>query len=169
MRVLILGGTRFPGRAIVDAALGRGDTITLFDRGQTNPGFYPGVETVIGDRAKDLSALDGREPDAVIDVACYDPAVARLSAEALAKRAGRPRAVHRRARPGRMVRRRLPRGARRRVPPDGNPAPVRGVSWSARDRRVQRCRAELDPFGPAGRRGGRSGDGHPAVGRRAGL
>jgi 2'-hydroxyisoflavone reductase len=89
MLILILGGTRFLGRAIVDAALGRGDTVTLFNRGQTSPGLYPGVETVIGDRTKDLSALDGREFDAVIDVACYEPAVARLSAEAFAKRAGR--------------------------------------------------------------------------------
>ena len=89
MRILILGGTRFLGRAITDAALGRGDTVTLFNRGQTNPGLYPGVETVIGDRTKDLSPLDGREWDAVIDVACYEPAVARLSAEAFAKRTGR--------------------------------------------------------------------------------
>jgi 2'-hydroxyisoflavone reductase len=89
MRILVLGGTRFLGRAIVDAALGRGDTVTLFNRGQSNPDLYPGIETVLGDRAKDLSALDGREWDAVIDVAAYDPAVARLSAETFAKRTGR--------------------------------------------------------------------------------
>lgn len=89
MRVLILGGTRFLGRAITDAALGRGDTVTLFNRGKSNPGLYPGVETVTGDRAEDLSALDGREWDAVIDVAGYDPRVVRRSAEAFAKRAGR--------------------------------------------------------------------------------
>jgi 2'-hydroxyisoflavone reductase len=41
MHVLILGGTRFAGRAVVDAALDRGDTVTLFNRGQTNPGLYP--------------------------------------------------------------------------------------------------------------------------------
>jgi 2'-hydroxyisoflavone reductase len=89
MRILVLGGTKFLGRAFVDAALGRGDTVTLFNRGKTNPGLFPGVETVIGDRTADLSALDGREWDAVIDVACYDPAVARLSAEAFASRTGR--------------------------------------------------------------------------------
>lgn len=89
MRILILGGTRFLGRALVDAALGRGDTVTLFNRGQTNPGLYPGVETILGDRTADLSALDGREWDAVIDVACFEPPVARRSAEAFAKRAGR--------------------------------------------------------------------------------
>src|SRR5215470_14009990 len=89
MRILILGGTRFLGRAITEAALGRGDIVTLFNRGKSSPGLYPGVETVIGDRTAGLSALDGREWDAVIDVACYDPVVARLSAEALADRAGR--------------------------------------------------------------------------------
>jgi len=89
VRILILGGTRFVGRAITDAALGRGDTVTLFNRGMSNPGLYPGVETVIGDRTKDLSALDGRDWDAVIDVAGYDPEVVRLSAETFAKRTSR--------------------------------------------------------------------------------
>jgi nucleoside-diphosphate-sugar epimerase len=37
MRVLVLGGTKFLDRAIVVAALGSGDTVTLFDRGKTNP------------------------------------------------------------------------------------------------------------------------------------
>ena len=89
MQILVLGGTKFAGRAIVEAALGRGDAVTLFNRGKTNPGLYPGVETVIGDRTEDLSPLDGRAFDAVIDVACYDPAVARRSAEAFRDRAGR--------------------------------------------------------------------------------
>ena len=89
MRILVLGGTRFLGRAFVDAALGRGDTVTLFNRGKTNPGLFPAVTTVIGDRTADLSALDRQEWDAVIDVACYEPEVARLSARAFADRAGR--------------------------------------------------------------------------------
>ncbi|MGH3251535.1 MAG: NAD-dependent epimerase/dehydratase family protein [Trebonia sp.] len=89
MRILVLGGTRFAGRAIVEAALGRGDTVTMFNRGITGRGLFPGVETVTGDRAQDLGPLGRREFDAVIDVACYDPAAARLSARALADRAGR--------------------------------------------------------------------------------
>jgi 2'-hydroxyisoflavone reductase len=89
VRILVLGGTRFLGRAITDAALGRGDTVTLFNRGVSNPGLFPGVETVTGDRGTDLSPLDGREWDAVIDVAGYDPRVVRLSAETFAKRADR--------------------------------------------------------------------------------
>jgi len=89
VRILVLGGTRFAGRAIVEAALGRGDTVTLFNRGQSNPGLYPGVETVAGDRTADLSPLDGRDFDAVVDVAAYEPETARLSAEAFADRTGR--------------------------------------------------------------------------------
>lgn len=89
MRILVLGGTRFAGRAIVEAALGRGDTVTLFNRGITNRGLFPGVETVIGDRTEDLRSLGKRDFDAVVDVACYDPAAARLSAGALADRTGR--------------------------------------------------------------------------------
>jgi 2'-hydroxyisoflavone reductase len=85
----VLGGTRFAGRTIVEAALGRGDTVTMFNRGITNRGLFPGVETVIGDRSEDLYALGRREFDAAVDVACYDPAAARLSAEALKDRVGR--------------------------------------------------------------------------------
>ena len=89
MRILVLGGTRFVGRAIVETALGRGDTVTMFNRGKSNPGLFPGVETVTGDRTADLSPLDGREFDAVIDVACYAPEMARLSAEAFRDRTAR--------------------------------------------------------------------------------
>ena len=89
MRILILGGTKFVGRAVTEAALGHGDEVTLFNRGITNPGLVPGVETVIGDRTVDLYALGRREWDAVIDVACYDPRVARLAAKTLRDRVGR--------------------------------------------------------------------------------
>jgi 2'-hydroxyisoflavone reductase len=89
VRILILGGTRFLGRAITEAAIGRGDTVTLLNRGLTNPALFPGVETVTADRASGLSAVRGREWDAVIDVAGYDPDVVRLSAAAFAGTAGR--------------------------------------------------------------------------------
>jgi 2'-hydroxyisoflavone reductase len=89
MRILILGGTRFLGRAVTDAAAGRGDTVTLFNRGRTAPHLYPGIETITGDRTTDLSPLDGRDWDAVIDVAGQEPETVRLSAQALDKRTGR--------------------------------------------------------------------------------
>jgi len=77
MRVLVLGGTRFLGRALVDALLEAGHQPTLFNRGQTGPKLFPDVEQLRGDRSADLSALEGREWDAVLDVAAYMPDEAR--------------------------------------------------------------------------------------------
>ena len=84
MRLLVLGGTKFLGRAIVDAALARGHDVTLFNRGRTNPELFPEVERLRGDRDGDLSALAGRRWDAVIDPSGYVPRVVRASAELLA-------------------------------------------------------------------------------------
>src|SRR6185312_14209343 len=83
MRALVLGGTKFIGRGIVDAALAAGHDVTLFNRGQTNAGLYPEVESLRGDRHGDLSALEGREWDAVIDPSGYFPRDVRASAELL--------------------------------------------------------------------------------------
>jgi 2'-hydroxyisoflavone reductase len=83
MRILIIGGTRFLGRHLVDAAIARGHEVTLFNRGKTNPGLFPQVETIHGDREKDLDNLKGRIWEAVIDVAGYVPRIVRLSAESL--------------------------------------------------------------------------------------
>lgn len=89
MRILILGGTRFLGRHLVEAALAKGHHVTLFHRGQTGADLFEGrVERILGDRTQDLSALEGRDWDAVIDTCGYIPRVVGLSAEALAQ--GRP-------------------------------------------------------------------------------
>jgi 2'-hydroxyisoflavone reductase len=85
MKILILGGTKFLGRHLVDAALSRGHEVTLFNRGKTNPTLFPNVETISGDREQDIEKLSGREWDAVIDVAGYVPRVVRTSAQALEK------------------------------------------------------------------------------------
>jgi 2'-hydroxyisoflavone reductase len=85
MRLLILGGTRFVGRELVEAALARGHAITLFNRGQHNPDLFPDVEKLRGDRAGNLSALRGRQWDAVIDTCGYVPRIVKASAELLAK------------------------------------------------------------------------------------
>jgi len=89
MRALVLGGTRFLGRALVDALLEAGHEPTLFNRGQTGPELFPDVEKLRGDRSADLSALDGREWDAVLDVAAYMPDDVRRSVDALRGRVGR--------------------------------------------------------------------------------
>ena len=84
MRILILGGTRFVGRHLVEAALARGHNLTLFNRGQQNPELFPHIEKLHGDRDGDLSVLKGRQWDAVIDTCGYVPRVVRLSADLLA-------------------------------------------------------------------------------------
>ena len=89
MRLLVLGGTRFLGRALVESALARGHELTLFNRGQTNAELFPETEKIRGDRTLDLSPLDGREWDAVLDVATFLPRAVRRSVEALAGRVGR--------------------------------------------------------------------------------
>ena len=83
MNILIIGGTRFVGRHLVEAAMERGHEITLFNRGQTNPGVFPGLETIHGDRETDLEKLAGRKWDAVVDTCGYFPRLVKLSAEAL--------------------------------------------------------------------------------------
>ena len=83
MRLLVLGGTQFVGRAVAEAALARGHELTLFNRGRTNPGLFPEAEHVRGDRAVDLSPLAGRTWDAVIDVNGYDPEVVRAAVGAI--------------------------------------------------------------------------------------
>jgi 2'-hydroxyisoflavone reductase len=83
MRILIIGGTRFLGRHLVEAALARGHEVTLFNRGKSNPDLFPQLDTILGDREKDVNRLRGRNWDTAIDVAGYLPRIVRLSAESL--------------------------------------------------------------------------------------
>jgi 2'-hydroxyisoflavone reductase len=89
MRILVIGGTVFVGRHIVEAALARGHELTLFTRGQSNPEAFPGVEHVRGDRNVDLGLLAGRSFDAVVDTCAYVPRAVRESGRALADSVGR--------------------------------------------------------------------------------
>ncbi|MGA8034313.1 MAG: NAD-dependent epimerase/dehydratase family protein [Casimicrobiaceae bacterium] len=93
MRLLILGGTRFLGRHLVDAALARGHDVTIFTRGRS-PVPWPGrVTALMGDRdprvAPGLAALEGRRFDAVVDCSGYVPRVVEASARLLASRVAR--------------------------------------------------------------------------------
>jgi 2'-hydroxyisoflavone reductase len=83
MNLLILGGTRFVGRHLVDAAFARGHAVTLFHRGWTNPDLFPQAHTIRGDRGTDLALLSGGSWDAVIDTCGYLPRIVRMSAQAL--------------------------------------------------------------------------------------
>ena len=105
MRILVLGGTQFLGRHVVDAALERGHDVTLFNRGQTRPELFPDVEKLRGDRDGDLAALDGTRFDAVVDTSGYVPRIVQRDA----RRARRRRPLH-----VRLVDLRLRRSRRRR-------------------------------------------------------
>lgn len=79
-KVLVLGGTAFLGPAVVRALLAAGHEVTLFNRGRTNPEMFPGVEKLRGQRRRqefgarspqDLTALEGRSWDAVVDTSAY--------------------------------------------------------------------------------------------------
>src|SRR3954470_25073966 len=88
MRILLLGGSSFLGRHLIEDALRRGHELTLFNRGQTNPGAYPEVEERRGERGGYLAALQGRRWDRVLDTSGYLPADVRRSAGLLAGAAG---------------------------------------------------------------------------------
>src|SRR5689334_6663635 len=88
MRLLILGGTVFLGRALVDSALARGHEVTLFHRGKHNPDLFPNVERILGDRNTELDRLDGKTWDAVIDTCGYFPRQVADSARRLAGATG---------------------------------------------------------------------------------
>lgn len=80
LRILILGGTGFIGPHQVEYALARGHHITLFNRGKTNPGLFPGVEKLRGDRNGDLASLEGKRWDVCIDNSASNYKWVRLSA-----------------------------------------------------------------------------------------
>lgn len=91
MKLLVLGGTVFLGRHVIEAALSRGHEVTMLNRGLHGTPALPQVERLQGDRDGDLSALEGRRFDAVIDTCGYTPAQLQASARAL--EASRPHYV----------------------------------------------------------------------------
>jgi len=110
MKILILGGTQFLGPACMDAALARGHTVTLFNRGRIETKKHlklpAGVDVLYGNRdpnktadeewnpekggdsPKGLSQLEGKKWDAVIDTSGYFPRIVKASAELLAPNSG---------------------------------------------------------------------------------
>ncbi|MCW2571897.1 MAG: NAD-dependent epimerase/dehydratase family protein [Frankiales bacterium] len=90
MKLLVLGGTSFVGRAIVEDALASGHTPTLFSRGKTGTDLFPGVERRTGDRDDgDYAFLAVGSWDAVIDVTGYVPRHVAQAADELGDRIGR--------------------------------------------------------------------------------
>lgn len=89
MRLAVIGGTAFIGRHFVTEALEAGHEVTVFHRGQTNPGLFDGAREVLGDRdhPEELARLEGTF-DAVIDTCAYVPRQVHQVADALGERAG---------------------------------------------------------------------------------
>lgn len=88
MRILIIGGTRFVGRHITQAALADGHEVTLFHRGRTGSELFPQARHLTGDRNEDLSALAEGSWDATVDACAYVPRQVRSLAQALDGRGG---------------------------------------------------------------------------------
>jgi 2'-hydroxyisoflavone reductase len=88
MRVIVLGGTAFLGRHVVEHALARGDDVTIFNRGRTAPGSFAGrVHELRGDRGGDLRALRAGDWDAAFDLSGYVPGEVHASSRLLAAQA----------------------------------------------------------------------------------
>lgn len=88
MRVLIVGGTSFVGRAIAWTAWHHGHDVTVVNRGLTENDLPENVERLVGDRQGDLSALAGRDFDATVDAIAYRPSDVERLAAALGQRGG---------------------------------------------------------------------------------
>lgn len=87
MNVIVLGGTQFIGRHIVEELIARGDEVAMLTRGKTRDELPSRVERLRGDRndgADGLGALGRRRWDACVDVSGYTPRQVRASAEHLA-------------------------------------------------------------------------------------
>jgi len=87
MNVLVLGGTRFVGRHIVEGLVAAGHVVSVFTRGRSVDDLPASVERLHGDRdqgASGLAALAGRSWDACVDVSGYTPTQVRPCVERLA-------------------------------------------------------------------------------------
>jgi 2'-hydroxyisoflavone reductase len=88
MKLLVIGGTHFVGRAVVEDAVARGHGVTIFHRGLVEPDGFPEVEHLHGDRDGGLDVLRGRSWDTVLDTCGYVPRVVRASTQLLSDAVG---------------------------------------------------------------------------------
>lgn len=90
-RMLILGGTRYLGRALAENALAVGWQVTCFNRGRSGRDV-PGTQVALGDRTNlaDLDALAARGPwDATVDSSAYQPPAVASAVDRLRPVTGR--------------------------------------------------------------------------------
>lgn len=92
MKILVLGGTRFVGRHIVEGLHASSHLVSVFTRGKSPDELPPEIERIHGDRNNGAAGLDmlvGHSWDACIDVSGYTPRQVRASAELLWGKVGR--------------------------------------------------------------------------------
>jgi 2'-hydroxyisoflavone reductase len=89
MKILVVGGTGFLGGAVAFAAVAAGGDVSIFTRGNTQRELSPSVTSLIGDRHVDLSALQSRRFDVVVDTCAFTPESVSLLLEALSPDIGR--------------------------------------------------------------------------------
>ncbi len=92
MKILILGGTQFIGRYIVEAMLSAGHTVSILNRGKLPDEFPEHIERLRGDRDEGMHGLEilaDRTWDTCIDVSGYMPHQVRPSTERLKEKIGR--------------------------------------------------------------------------------
>ncbi|SES96162.1 NAD-dependent epimerase/dehydratase family protein [Paenibacillus sp. NFR01] len=91
--ILILGGTRFFGKRLVERLLEDQETqVTILTRGQAADEFGDRVKRLQADRADSAAlaeAVQGKQWDVVYDNICYSPDEARAAADLFAGKAGR--------------------------------------------------------------------------------
>jgi 2'-hydroxyisoflavone reductase len=89
MNILIFGGTGYIGPHLVNLAVARGHKVTIFSRGRRHADLPATIERLVGDRAVtdstqgNLTALEGRRFDAIIDDPATDPRWVRQSTSLL--------------------------------------------------------------------------------------
>ena len=92
MKIIVLGGTQFSGRAFVEQASGSGHDLTVLHRSAADPGLPESVRRLVGDRDPDIGdglgkikeLIDaGERFDAVVDMCGYVPRVVKESCELL--------------------------------------------------------------------------------------
>ena len=70
MKILVIGGTKFIGRRVVEQLHARGDEVAVIHRGETEPNDFVPVVHIHADRQhieQEASAIRGFRPDAIVD------------------------------------------------------------------------------------------------------
>ncbi len=91
MQILVFGGTRFIGRAIVERLLQSGHEVTLFVRGLSKDPFGTRVRRILGDRRNHQTVYDAakrRDFDALVDITAYHESETATVIEAFRDRVG---------------------------------------------------------------------------------